>query len=137
MFIDSISNKTILEDVSSRTYVRAYDKLLDRKTVKEKAQPEKPEQLFKDDIANKAAENIAFKPKVEIPTTERLKEMGSTVKKKAIIEAIDTKYPVLEALREAKVNTKTGIEKLNLYEQTRILEGMPNRAAYFIEFNTL
>ena len=62
--------------------------------------------------------------------------MGSTVKKKAIIEAIDTKYPVLEALREAKVNTKTGIEKLNLYEQTRILEGMPNRAAYFIEFNT-
>lgn len=137
VFKDSLVDKTILEDVSSRTYVRAYDKLLDRKTVKEKAQPEKPEQLFKDDIANKAAENIAFKPKVEIPTTERLKEMGSTVKKKAIIEAIDTKYPVLEALREAKVNTKTGIEKLNLYEQTRILEGMPNRAAYFIEFNTL
>ena len=137
VFKDSLVDKTILEDVSSRTYVRAYDKLLDRKTVKEKPQPEKPEQLFKDDIANKAAENIAFKPKVEIPTTERLKEMGSTVKKKAIIEAIDTKYPVLEALREAKVNTKTGIEKLNLYEQTRILEGMPNRAAYFIEFNTL
>ena len=137
VFKDSLVDKTILEDVSSRTYVRAYDKLLDRKTVKEKPQPEKPEQLFKDDIANKAAENIAFKPKVEIPTTERLKEMGSTVKKKAIIEAIDTKYPVLEALKEAKVNTKTGIEKLNLYEQTRILEGMPNRAAYFIEFNTL
>ena len=137
VFKDSLVDKTILEDVGSRSYVRAYDKLLDRKTVKEKPQPEKPEQLFKDDLANKAAENIAFKPKVEIPTTERLKEMGSTVKKKAIIEAIDTKYPVLEALREAKVNTKTGIEKLNLYEQTRILEGMPNRAAYFIEFNTL
>ena len=40
-------------------------------------------------------------------------------------------------MREAKINTKTGVEKLNLYEQTRILEGMPNRAAYFIEFNTL
>jgi hypothetical protein len=137
VFKDSIIDKTILEDVASRNYVRAYNKLLDRKTVEQKAQPEKPKQLFKDELANKAAENIAFKPKVEIPTVERLKEMGSTVKRKTIIEGIDTKYPVLEALREAKVNTKTGLEKLNLYEQTRILEGMPNRAAYFIEYNTL
>jgi len=222
VFKDSLVDKTILEDVSSRTYVRAYDKLLDRKpkikiidketieqkiielknknkeiykterernekdskttsefyiNLKKKLIKENPEisqleivetvkrelsnrtnkkleenllkikklekqldqsiVIFEDPLANKAAENIAFKPKVEIPTTERLKEMGSTVKKKAIIEAIDTKYPVLEALKEAKVNTKTGIEKLNLYEQTRILEGMPNRAAYFIEFNTL
>ena len=137
VFKDSLVDKTILEDVASRNYVRAYNKLLDRKTVEQKAQPEKPKQLFKDELANKAAENIAFKPKVEIPTVERLKEMGSTVKKKTIIEGIDTKYPVLEALREANVNTKTGLEKLNLYEQTRILEGMPNRAAYFIEFNTL
>jgi len=137
VFKDSILDKTILEDVSSRNYVRAYDKLLDRKTVEQKVKPEKPEQLFKDELANKAAENIAFKPKVEIPTVERLKEMGSTVKKESIIRAIDTKYPILEALREAKVNTKTGLEKLNLYEQTRILEGMPNRAAYFIEYNTL
>ena len=38
--------------------------------------------------------------------------MGSTVKRKTIIEGIDTKYPVLEALREAKVNTKTNLEKL-------------------------
>jgi hypothetical protein len=137
VFKDSLVDKTILEDVGSRSYVRAYDKLLDRKTVKQKPQPEKPEQLFKDDLANKAAENIVFKPKVEPLTTERLKEMGSKVKKKAIIEAIDTKYPILETLREAKVNTKTGIEKLNLYEQARILEGMPNRAAYFVEYNTL
>jgi hypothetical protein len=137
VFKDSLVDKTILEDVGSRAYVRAYDKLLDRKTLKEKPQPEKPEQLFKDDLANKAAENIVFKPKVEPLTTERLKEMGSKVKRKAIIEGIDTKYPILEVLREAKVNTKTGIEKLNLYEQSRILEGMPNRAAYFIEFNTL
>jgi hypothetical protein len=137
VFKDSLVDKTILEDVGSRSYVRAYDKLLDRKTVKQKPQPEKPEQLFKDDLANKAAENIVFKPKVEPLTTERLKEMGSKVKKKAIIEGIDTKYPILEALREAKVNTKTGIEKLNLYEQARILEGIPNRAAYFVEYNTL
>jgi hypothetical protein len=148
VFKDSLVDKTILEDVASRSYVRAYDKLLDRKSpalfkttafqkVKQKPQPEKPEQLFKDDLANKAAENIVFKPKVEPLTTERLKEMGSKVKKKAIIEAIDTKYPILETLREAKVNTKTGIEKLNLYEQARILEGMPNRAAYFVEYNTL
>lgn len=137
VFKDSLVDKTILEDVASRNYVRAYNKLLDRKTVEQKVQPEKPKQLFKDELANKAAENIAFKPKVEIPTVERLKEMGSTVKKESIIRAIDTKYPVLEALREAKVNTKTGLEKLNLYEQTRILEGMPNRAAYFIEYNTL
>ena len=137
VFKDSILDKTILEDVSSRTYVRSYKNLLDRKTVEQKVQPEKPKQLFKDELANKAAENIAFKPKVEIPTVERLKEMGSTVKRKAIIEGIDTKYPILQALREANVNTKTGLEKLNLYEQTRILEGMPNRAAYFIEYNTL
>ena len=137
VFKDSILDKTILEDVSSRSYVRAYKNLLDRKTVEKKIQPEKPEQLFKDDLANQAAQNIAFKPKVEIPTMQRLKEMGSTVKRKSIIEGIDNKYPILEAMREAKINTKTGIEKLNLYEQARIMEGMPNRAAYFIEYNTL
>jgi hypothetical protein len=148
VFKDSIIDKTILEDVASRNYVRAYEKLLDRKTpalfkgtafskVKQKVQPKKPEQLFKDDLANKAAENIIFGKKVEIPTLKELKEMGSKVKRKAIIEGIDTKYPVLEAMREAKIDTKTGVEKLNIYEQTRILEGMPNRAAYFIEFNTL
>jgi len=137
VFKDSILDKTILEDVSSRTYVRAYKNLLDRKTVEQKVKPEKPKELFKDDLANQAAQNIAFKPKIEIPTVERLKEMGSTVKRKSIIQGIDNKYPILEAMREAKINTKTGIEKLNLYEQARIMEGMPNRAAYFIEYNTL
>jgi hypothetical protein len=137
VFKDSIIDKTILEDVASRNYIRAYEKLLDRKTVEKKAKPEKPKQLFKDELANKAAENIVFGKKVKVPTLKELKEIGSKVKRKAIIEGIDTKYPVLEAMREAKINTKTGVEKLNLYEQTRILEGMPNRAAYFIEFNTL
>ena len=222
VFKDSILDKTILEDVSSRTYVRAYNKLLDRKpkikivdkeTIQQKiielknknkeiykTEREKNEKdgkttsefyvnlrkklikenpeisqleiietvkrelsnrtnkkleenllkikkfekqidksvvIFEDPLANQAAENIAFKPKVEIPTVERLKEMGSTVKRKSIIQGIDNKYPILEAMREAKINTKTGIEKLNLYEQARIMEGMPNRAAYFIEYNTL
>ena len=137
VFKDSILDKTILEDVSSRTYVRSYNKLLDRKTVEQKVQPEKPKELFKDDLANKAAENIVFGKKVEVPTLKELKEMGSTVKRKSIIQGIDNKYPILEAMREAKINTKTGIEKLNLYEQARIMEGMPNRAAYFIEYNTL
>ena len=137
VFIDSISNKTILEDVSSRSYVRAYKGLLDRKTVEKKVEAKQPETLFKDDLANKASENIVFKPKVETLSVERLKEMGSKVKKKAIIEGIDNKYPILEALREAGVNTKTGIEKLNIYEQARVLEGIPNRAAYFIENKTI
>ena len=137
VFKDSIGNKTILEDVSSRSYVRAYKGLLDRKTVEKKVEAKQPETLFKDDLANKASENIVFKPKVETLSVERLKEMGSKVKKKAIIEGIDNKYPILEALREAGVNTKTGIEKLNIYEQARVLEGIPNRAAYFIENKTI
>jgi len=137
VFKDSIGNKRILEDVSSRPYIRDYKSLMDRKTVEKKAEPKQPEILFKDDLANKAAENIVFKPKVEPLTVEKLKEMGSKVKKKAIIEGIDNKYPILEALREAGVNTKTGIEKLNIYEQARVLEGIPNRAAYFIENKTI
>tara|TARA_B110000858_G_scaffold184154_1_gene225107 strand:+ start:331 stop:4098 length:3768 start_codon:yes stop_codon:yes gene_type:complete len=138
VFTDSITNKRILEDVSSRSYVRDYKNLLESKiSKKETVIIDKTKKLFKDDIANKAAENIAFKSKVEPLTAERLKEMGSTAKRKFIVTAIDTKYPILEALKDAGVNTKTGIEKLNIYEQTRLLEGMPNRAASFIEFSTL
>ena len=36
VFKDSIIDKTILEDVASRNYIRAYEKLLDRKTVEKK-----------------------------------------------------------------------------------------------------
>ena len=127
-----ITNKRILEDVSSRSYIRDYANLLERKTPEKKTK--EPDKIFKDELANKAAENIVLKPKVEPLTFARLKEMGSTVKKrKTIIEGIDNKYPILETMRKAGVNTKTGIEKLNLYEQARIMEGMPNRAAYFID----
>ena len=135
VFNEAITNKRILEDVASRSYIRDYAKLLERKTPEKKIQ--EPDKIFKDELANQAAENIVLKPRVEPLTVARLKEMGSTVKRKAIIEGIDNKYPILETMRKAKVNTKTGIEKLNLYEQARIMEGMPNRAAYFIEYNTL
>ena len=135
VFKDAIVDKTILEDVSSRSYVRAYNKLLDRKTVEKETTTKKP--MFEDSLANEASKNIAFKPLVEIPTATRLKEMASKIKRKSIIEGIDNKYPILEAMREGKINTKTGIEKLNIYEQARIMEGMPNRAAHFIEYNTL
>ena len=135
VFNEAITNKRILEDVASRSYIRDYAKLLERKTPEKKIK--EPDKIFKDELANKAAENIVLKPRVEPLTVARLKEMGSTVKRKAIIEGIDNKYPILETMRKAGVNTKTGIEKLNLYEQARIMEGMPNRAAYFIEYNTL
>ena len=51
------------------------------------------ETLFKDDLANKAnPENIVFKPKVETLTVEKLK-LKWVVKRQAIIEGIDNKYP--------------------------------------------
>tara|TARA_R100001509_G_scaffold75209_1_gene42057 strand:- start:303 stop:3929 length:3627 start_codon:yes stop_codon:yes gene_type:complete len=135
LFKDSIINKRILEDVSSRTFIRDYVNLLERKTPTKKIK--ESDKIFKDELANKAAENIVLKPKIEPLTIERLKEMGSTVKRKTIIEGIDNKYPILEVMRNAKINTKTGIEKLNIYEQARIMEGMQNRAGYFIEYGTL
>ena len=135
VFKDAIINKRILEDISSRPFIRDYANLLQRKTPEKKIK--EPEKIFKDELANKASENIVLKPRVEPLTAERLKEMGSTVKRKSIIQGIDNKYPILEAMRKAKINTKTGIEKLNIYEQARIMEGMPNRAAYFIEYKTL
>jgi len=135
LFKDSIINKRILEDVSSRPFIRDYANLLERKTTEKKIK--EPDKIFKDELANKAAENIVLKPRVEPLTVERLKEMGSTVKRKTIVEGIDNKYPILEVMRNAKINTKTGIEKLNIYEQQRIMEGMQNRAGYFIEYGTL
>jgi len=121
--------------LSDRTNKKIEENLL--KIKKLEKQLDKSIVIFEDSLANKASENIVFKSKVEPLTVEKLKEIGSKVKRKSIIEGIDNKYPILEALREAKVNTKTGIEKLNIYEQARVLEGIPNRAAYFIEYNTI
>ena len=128
-------SRVVEKKLSDRTNKKLEENLL--KIKKLEKQIDKSTVIFEDALANKAAENIAFKSKVEPLTAERLKEMGSTAKRKFIVTAIDTKYPILEALKDAGVNTKTGIEKLNIYEQTRLLEGMPNRAASFIEFSTL
>jgi hypothetical protein len=98
-------------------------------------------EIFDDPIANKAAQNISFEG-IKIPLTveqvkKTIKESAKTTKRKFIITAIDRKYPVLEALQEAKINTKTGLEKLNEYELLRLQEGMQGRSAHFIEFGTL
>ena len=141
--LDSAKNRTVREDLlSDNVTVRAYE-IKDSKKIeipKEEIQvTTKPR--FDDPIANKAAENISFEGK-QIPITKEqitqsLKEAAKTTKRKFIIKAIDRKYPVLEALREANVKTKTGIEKLNPYELLRLQEGMQGRSAHFIEFGTL
>ena len=139
LFLDAIKDRTILEDVSSRSYIRAFKNLLTRKTV-EKDAKEQTNFKFKDELDIAAAKNIATKNKIPILSKEMLLEMGKTakeVKRQTIIHGIDSKYPILETMRNLKVNTKTGIEKLNLYEQVRILEGIPNRAGYFIENKTI
>ena len=220
VFIDATKDRTILEDVSSRSFIRAYQSLINRNTkkVQEEARAEekiiqlknKNREIYKkareeneknkkkvqqevieknpndnmveinrktdailaertnkkiEPILNKikelekiienkettnfnftepleiaAAKNIVKKDKVPMLSKERLIEMGRTakeIKRQTIIKGIDNKYPVLEIMRDLGVNTKTGIEKLNLYEQLRILEGLPNRAGYFIENKTI
>jgi len=141
--LDSAKNRTIREDLlSDNVTVRAYE-IKDSKKIeipKEEIQvTTKPR--FDDPIASKAAENISFEGK-QIPITKEqiaqsIKEAAKTTKRKFIIKAIDKKYPVLEALKEANVKTKTGIEKLNEYELLRLQEGMQGRSAHFIEFGTL
>ena len=141
--LDSAKNRTIREDLlSDNVTVRAYE-IKDSKKIeipKEEIQvTTKPR--FDDPIASKAAENISFEGK-QIPITKEqiaqsIKEAAKTTKRKFIIKAIDKKYPVLEALKEANVKTKTGIEKLNNYELLRLQEGMQGRSAHFIEFGTL
>ena len=141
--LDSAKNRTIREDLlSDNVTVRAYE-IKDSKKIeipKEEIQvTTKPR--FDDPIASKAAENISFEGK-QIPITKEqivqsIKEAAKTTKRKFIIKAIDKKYPVLEALKEANIKTKTGIEKLNNYELLRLQEGMQGRSAHFIEFGTL
>ena len=141
--LDLAKNRTVREDIlSDNVTVRAYE-IKDSKKIeipKEEIQvTTKPK--FDDPIASKAAENISFEGK-QIPITKEqivqsIKEAAKTTKRKFIIKAIDKKYPVLEALKEANVKTKTGIEKLNTYELLRLQEGMQGRSAHFIEFGTL
>ena len=140
VFTDAIKDRTILEDISSRDYIRAYKDLKTRKTVEKEAVEQDKRFVFDDPLATAASKNIAKKDKVPMLSKENLAEIKKTakeIKRQSIIKGIDNKYPILETMRDLGVNTKTGIEKLNLYEQARILEGMPNRAAYFIENKTI
>ena len=140
VFTDAIKDRTILEDISSRDYIRAYKDLKTRKTVEKEAVEQDKRFVFDDPLATAASKNIAKKDKVPMLSKENLAEVKKTakeIKRQSIIRGIDNKYPILETMRDLGVNTKTGIEKLNLYEQARILEGMPNRAAYFIENKTI
>lgn len=141
--LDSAKNRTVREDLlSDNVTVRAYE-IKDAKKIeipKEEIQvTTKPK--FEDPIANKAAENISFEinkmPITKEQITETVKQSAKTTKRKFVIKAIDQKYPVLEALRELNIKTKTGIEKLNTYELLRLQEGMQGRSAHFIEFGTL
>ena len=141
--LDLAKNRTVREDIlSDNVTVRAYE-IKDAKKIEIPKQDikviEKPK--FEDPIANKAAENISFET-TKLPITpqqikETVKQAAKTSKRKFVIKAIDQKYPVLEALREINVKTKTGIEKLNDYEFLRLQEGMKGRSAHFIEFGTL
>ena len=141
--LDSAKNRTVREDLlSDNLTVRAYEIKGAKKIKIPKEQIEVTQNpRFKDPIASKAAENISFEVK-QIPITKEqikqsVKNAAKTSKRKFVIKAIDQKYPVLEALREANVKTKTGIEKLNVYEYLRLQEGMQGRSAHFIEFGTL
>ena len=143
--LDSSKSRTLREDLLSTNMkiIRDYEKKdiieVPAKDIIPPSKKTKPP--FEDPIVNKAAENISFEG-IKIPITieqikETIKQSAKTSKRKFIIKAIDQKYPVYEALKEAKINTKTGLEKLNVYEQLRIQEGMQGRSAHFIEFGTL
>jgi len=151
--LDSSKSRTLREDLLSTNMkiIRDYEKDITGVTsgkdiievpAKDIIPPsQKTKPLFEDPIANKAAETISFEG-IKIPITKEqivqsIKQAAKTSKRKFIIKAIDKKYPVLEALKEAKINTKTGLEKLNEYELLRLQEGMQGRSAHFIEFGTL
>jgi hypothetical protein len=139
--MDGMKDRTIVEDISSIDIKtpRAYKELKDKEVIDLKPIEVKVEKIekFEDPIANKAAENISFESTKNPLTVEQIKNTLKNSKRKFIIEVIDQKYPVLEALREAGIKTKTGIEKLNPYESIRIQEGMSGRGNYFIEHKTL
>ena len=142
--MDAKKNRIVLEDAYSEniTVSRAYKDLIEPKKEVIEVKPKEIEIVkFEDPIAEKAAKPISFEGVKESfdwnVTKQQLADLKRKGKRDFIIKAIDRKYPVLEALRDAGVNTKTGIEKLNLYEVLRLQEGMQGRSAHFIEHGTL
>ena len=139
--MDAKKNRIVLEDAYSEniTVSRAYKDLIEPK---KEIKPKEIETVkFEDPLAEKAAKPISFEG-VKEPfdwnvTKQQLADLKRKGKRDFVIKAIDRKYPVLEALRDAGVNTKTGIEKLNIYEALRLQEGMQGRSAHFIEYGTL
>ena len=139
--LDAGKNKTVREDLISTNIKvpRLYENLKEQKTIE--AKPEEVQVLkienIKDPIDKASLQDIAFETRKINLSAEQIAKAAKNSKRKFVIEVIDQKYPVLEALREAKVSTKTGIEKLNIYEALRILEGMQGRSAHFVEYGTL
>ncbi len=139
--MDAKKNRIVLEDAYSENIAvsRAYKDLIEPK---KEIKPKEIETVkFEDPLAEKASKPISFE-RVKEPfdwnvTKQQLADLKRKGRKIFVIKAIDRKYPVLEALRDAGVNTKTGIEKLNIYEALRIQEGMQGRSAHFIEYGTL
>jgi hypothetical protein len=142
--MDAKKNRIVLEDAYSENIKvsRAYKDLIEpKKEIKEVKAKEVETINFEDPLAEKAAKPISFEG-IKEPfdwnvTKEQFAELRKKGKRDFVIKIIDRKYPVLETLRDAGVNTKTGIEKLNLYETLRIQEGMQGRSAHFIEYGTL
>ena len=142
--IDSGKNRIVKEDMYSENIKvsRAYKDLVEpKKEVIEVKSKDIEIIKFEDPIAEMASRPISFEG-VKDPFTfgtakEKITDATKNAKRQFIIKAIDQKYPVYEALKDAKVNTKTGIEKLNQYETLRIQEGMQGRSAHFIEYGTL
>jgi len=140
--LKSESNRTVREDIVSKNIKvpREYEKTRqEQKTIE--ARPDEVQVIkiedIKDPIDKKATENISFETTKVPITKEQVSNTLKNTKRKFVINIIDQKYPVLEALRDANIKTKTGIEKLNIYEALRILEGMQGRSAHFVEYGTL
>lgn len=142
IYEDSIINKTIDEDMASINIQvpRAYKKPDLTKPIEKVIEPEKTPEERKTAL-DRNKEKIVFEQEVEpLFTKERISKINNAIKEKKdsfIINHIDEKYPVLKYLRELGVETRTGIEKLNTYEITRLLEGIPGKSFHFIEYNTL
>lgn len=136
---DSSKSRILREDLLSTNMkkIRKYSKEETIEIPEKEIKVVKTQPRFKDPIANKAAENISFEQDAIPITYEQIKETAKTAKRKFVVSAIDQKYPVLEAMRDLGLKTKTGVEKLNTYEVLRLQEGMQGRSGHFIEFGTL
>ena len=80
VFTDAIKDRTILEDISSRDYIRAYKDLKTRKTVEKEAIEQDKRFVFDDPLATAASKNIAKKDKVPMLSKENLAEIKKTAK---------------------------------------------------------